>query len=197
MTPRRWAWLLVIAVTATLGWFITRIPIQLTDGASNMISVVDSSPWDLFVGKMDNAGFFRPLMWPPYLIVMDWSGGHYFLWFKAIHIAQVLALLALFLRWLRVETATDAVAVAFGIAVLVGGHTFPGTVREAFPINHFLAVAICVLGTAVLAAERRRRGNDVMALLLFAYAVLTLESGWPRSRPWLSAGAAFPARRSR
>jgi hypothetical protein len=177
MTPRRWAWLLVIAVTATLGWFITRIPIQLTDGASNMISVADEGAWEVFIGKMDNQGFFRPLMWPPYILIMKLSGGAYFAWFKAVHIAQVLVLLALLLRWLRVETATDAVAFAFGVAVLVGGHTFPGTVREAFPINHFLAVAICVLGTAVLATEPRRRLNDVGAVLLFVYASLTIESG--------------------
>ncbi|MGE0391949.1 MAG: hypothetical protein AB7I25_01635 [Vicinamibacterales bacterium] len=177
MTPRRWAWVLVIAVTATLGWFMTRIPIQLTDGASNMMSVVDQGAWEVFIGKMDNQGYFRPLMWPPYVFVMQVSGGAYFAWFKAIHIAQVLVLLALFLRWLRVETTTDAVAFAFGVAVLVGGHTFPGTVREAFPINHFLVIAICVLGTAVLASEPRRRLNDAMAVLLFVYAALTIESG--------------------
>lgn len=177
MTPRRLSWLLVLTLTATLGWFITRIPIQLTDGASNMVSVADSGPWEIFLGKMDNAGFFRPLMWPPYVIVMNLSRGAYFAWFKTIHVAQVLVLLALFLRWLRVETAVDAAAFVFGLAVLVGGHTFPGTVREAFPINHFLAIAICVLGTAVLATERHRRLNDVAGVLLFLYAALTIESG--------------------
>jgi len=191
VTPRRWAWVLVIAVTATLGWFMTRIPIQLTDGASNMMSVVDQGAWEVFIGKMGNQGFFRPLMWPPYVLVMTLSGGAYFAWFKAIHIGQLLVLLALFLRWLRVDTATDAVAFAFGVAVLVGGHTFPGTVREAFPINHFLAMAICVLGTAVLASEPRHRLNDALALLLFVYAALTIESGllvWVASAAALALG---------
>ncbi len=188
LTPRRCAWLLVITVTATLAWFMTRLPIQPTDGASNMISVVDKGLWQLVVEKADNKGFFRPLMFPAYRIVMDLSGGAYFLWFKAIHVAQVFVLLALFLRWLRVETVTDAVAFTFGVAVLVGGHTFPGTVREAFPINHFLAVAICTLGAAVLAAEPRRRLNDVLALLLFAYAALTVDSGL---LVWVAGAAAF------
>ncbi len=167
---------------------MTRIPIQWPDGASNMIGVVDSGPWQLFVAKMDNAGFFRPLMWPPYLIVMKLSGGAYFAWFKAIHVAQVTLLLALFLRWLRVESVTDTVAFAFGVAVLVGGHTFAGTVREAYPINHFLAVAICALGAAVLAAEPHRRLNDALVLLLFVYAALTLESGL---LVWVAAASAF------
>jgi hypothetical protein len=177
LTPRRLAWALVLAVTATLGWFIAHAPLQLSDGVSNMITVVDSSPRQLFVEKLSSTGYFRPLMWPPYLIVMDLSRGAYFAWFKTIHVAQVLALLFLFLRWLRVETATDAVAFAFGLAVLVGGHTFAGLLREAYPINHFLAIAICALGAAVLAVEPRRRLNDALALLLFVYAALTLESG--------------------
>lgn len=188
MTPRLWAWMVVCAVTATLAWFMTRAPIQLTDGASNMISVVDKGVWELVVEKVNNKGFFRPLMFPAYRIVMDLSGGAYFLWFKTIHIAQVFALLALLLRWFRVQTATETVAFAFGVAVLIGGHTFPGTVREAFPINHFLAVAICALGTAVLASEPYRRANDGLALLLFAYATLTIDSGL---LVWIAAAAAF------
>lgn len=178
--PRLWAAsaiAIAVVVAATLGYFMTRIPIQLTDGASNMISVADRGAWDVFVGKMTNEGFFRPLMWPPYRLVMDWSGGAYFAWFKAIHVAQLLALLLLLARWARVETGTDLVAFLFAVAVLVGGNTFPGAVREAFPINHFLSMALCTLGVAVLAAERPRLAHDVLAVLLFACAVLTLESG--------------------
>lgn len=171
------AMLTVAVVTATLGYFMTRLPIQLTDGASNMISVADTGAWQVFVDKLTNEGFFRPLMWPPYRLVMDWSGGAYFLWFKAIHIAQLLVLLLLLARWLRVETGTGFVAFLFGMAVLVGGHTFPGTIREAFPINHFLLMAVCTLGAAVLAAERPRLVNDVLVVVLLAYAALTIESG--------------------
>ena len=169
--------LVAIVMTATLGYFMTREPIQLTDGASNMISVADTGAWQVFVEKTTNERFFRPLMWPPYRLVMDWSGGAYFTWFKAIHVGQLLALLLLFARWVRVETGTDVAAFLFGVAVLVGGHTFPGTIREAFPINHFLMMAVCTLGVAVLASERARMRNDLLAVLLFTYAVLTLESG--------------------
>ena len=166
-----------LVVTATLGYFMAREPIQLTDGASNMISVADTGAWQVFVDKLTNEGFFRPLMWPPYRLVMDWSGGNYFIWFKAIHVAQLLGLLLLLARWVRVETGTDLAAFLFAVAVLVGGHTFPGTIREAFPINHFLMMAVCTLGVVVLASERPRVVNDILAVLLFAYAVLTLESG--------------------
>ncbi|MEQ1895986.1 MAG: hypothetical protein ABL971_01205 [Vicinamibacterales bacterium] len=169
--------LLVVVVTATLGYFMTREPIQLTDGASNMISVADVGAWQVFVEEMTNEGFFRPLMWPPYRLVMDWSGGDYFTWFKAIHVGQLLVLLLLLARWVRVETGPDLAAFLFGVAVLVGGHTFPGTIREAFPINHFLMIAVCTLGAAVLASERPRPVNDLLAVLLFTYAALSLESG--------------------
>ncbi|MEQ1895992.1 MAG: hypothetical protein ABL971_01235 [Vicinamibacterales bacterium] len=168
----------VVLVTLALTFFITRVPIQLTDGASNMISVIDYRPWQLFVDKATNSAFFRPLMWPPYVLVMDWSQGAYFAWFKSIHALQVLVLLLLLLRFVRVRTAVDAVSLSFAVAVLVGGHTFAGLVREAYPINHFLAIAISVLAAATLAAEPHHRiVNDVLALLLFVYAALTLETG--------------------
>lgn len=164
-------------VTWTLAYFITRIPLQLSDGASNMFSVADISPGELFLAKASSGGFFRPLMWPPYRIVMDLSHGAYFAWFKGIQVLQVFVLLLVFVRWLRVKTPIDLVALPFAIAVLIGWHTFAGTVRELFPINHFLSIAICCLAAAALAAEPRRVVNDVLAVLLFVYAVLTLETG--------------------
>ncbi len=177
MTPRHLAWLVAAAAGGTLACFMTLLPIQLIDGGSNMISVADATPWQLFLDKATNEAFFRPLMWPPYLLVMQWSGGHYFAWFKTIHVLQLAGLVGLFLRWMRVETRVDLVAFGFGLAVLVGGHTFPGTVREAFPINHFLAVAVCTLGVAVLSAERPHWRNGLAGVLLLAYAALTIESG--------------------
>jgi len=167
----------VALVTLTLAFYVTRIPIQLSDGASNMISVVDQSAVEIFFDKTSNEAYFRPLMWPPYKMVMDLSGGAYFGWFKGLHVVQLLVLLLLLVRWLRIRDGADLAVLPFAVAVLVGGHTFAGTLREAFPINHFLSIAICVLGAATVSAERWRLGNDVAAILLFVYASLTLETG--------------------
>ncbi len=167
----------VLLVAATLAYFILRIPIQVSDGFGNMVDVLDDSLLDIFVRKATNRNYFRPLMWPQYRVVMDWSGGAYQVWFKGLQAAQVGLLLLLFVRWLRVRTPADLVALPCGVAMLVGAHTFAGTVMEAFPINHFLSVAVCCLAAATVAAEPRRRLNDVLVLGLFVFAVLTLESG--------------------
>lgn len=167
----------VAAITLTLAYFMVRIPIQLTDGASNMIDVVGKPLLTVFRDKAGNDGFFRPLMWPPYGLVMTWSGGHYHAWFKTLQVGQLFVLLLLWLRWVRVGTRLDLAVLPIGVAVLTGSHMFVGAIREAFPINHFLAIAGASLAAAVLSLERRRVINDVLAMALFAYASLTLETG--------------------
>ena len=53
------------------------------------------------------------------------------------------------------------------LVVLTGMHTFVGLFREAFPVNHFLIVAICTLATVRRRADARRmarrsRRRDVL-----------------------------------
>ena len=64
-----------------------------------------------------------------------------------------------------------------GLAVLVGHHAFTGTVTEAFPINTFLTVVICCFAAAALALGQERRWNSLLAVALFVYAALSVESG--------------------
>lgn len=59
----------------------------------------------------------------------------------------------LFVRVLGVSSAADFAAAAFVLVVLVGLHTFRGTVQEAFPINHFLEIVVLCLVTLNLGAS--------------------------------------------
>src|SRR6185436_20003080 len=72
---------------------------------------------------------------------------------------------------------TAAAAVPLGLAALVGGHTFAGTVTEAFPINHFMTILICCLVAADLVLGPRAWWRDVAACAVLVCAELTLESG--------------------
>jgi hypothetical protein len=73
-------------------------------------------------------------------------------------------------------------ALAFGLVVLTGMHTFAGLFREAFPVNHYLIVAVCTLATFALAQSRGGWLADLAAIMLLANAALSFESGlmvWP------------------
>jgi hypothetical protein len=56
-------------------------------------------------------------------------------------------------------------------------HTFDGLVREAFPINSFLTIVLCVLAVIVLADGAPSVWRDVTAGTIVVVALLTIESG--------------------
>src|SRR5262249_45528926 len=78
---------------------------------------------------------------------------------------------------LRPRTWTDAAVVPLGLAALLGSHTFTGTVTEAFPINTYLTIVLCCFAAAALVLSSHRWWTDVLAILLFVIAALTVESG--------------------
>jgi hypothetical protein len=61
--------------------------------------------------------------------------------------------------------------------MVLGMHTFAGVIREAFPINHFLLVAICCVLTVAVAGAKHRGWSDLMPAALLAYGALTVETG--------------------
>jgi hypothetical protein len=89
----------------------------------------------------------------------------------------VLGLVLLYLHLVRPRTWRDVAVVPLGLAVLIGLHTFAGTVTEAFPVNTFMTVLLCCMAAANLAFAPHRWWVDVFVLLLFVVAALTVESG--------------------
>jgi hypothetical protein len=164
------------AVALVLGHFLLGLPIQFSDSFGNMLKL--SAPWgDLLYAELRQEGYLRPLLWGALKLVHDLSGGNYFAWFRGVHVAQVLALVLLYVHLVRPATRLDLAVVPFGLAVLFGIHTFTDTVREAFPINTFMTILVCAFAAAALALARHRWWNDVLAVLLFVFAALTVESG--------------------
>jgi hypothetical protein len=164
------------AVTAALGYFLLGIPVQLTETFANL-QKLDAGWRELLVGEFTQQSFLRPLLFAQLKLVYDASGGDYFAWFRGVHVAQVAVLVGLYVHLVRPRTWRDAAAMPIGLAALIGLHTFNGTVREAFPINTFLTIVLCVFAAAALVLGRYRWWNDVLALLLLAGAALTVESG--------------------
>ena len=165
-----------LVVALTLGHFLLGLPIQLTDSFGQMLKL--PGPWrDLLYGEFTQRGYMRPLMWGELKLVYDMSGGNYFAWFRGAHVVEVVIVVLLYVRLVRPRTSLDLAVLPLGLAVLVGLHTFQGTVREAFPLNHFLTVLVYTLLAANLIMSRPRWWSDALAVILFVVSALTIESG--------------------
>src|SRR4030095_10186716 len=133
---------------------------------------------ELLRDQFSQRAYLRPLLWAQIKLVYDLSGGQYYDWFRGIHVVPVVLLVGLTVAFLRPQRAADVALVPLSLAVLTGAHTFAPMVREAFPLNSLLTIAICVLATAVLAARDRARWYTVvLVIVMFVGAVLTVESG--------------------
>src|SRR5204863_28016 len=88
-----------------------------------------------------------------------------------IHVAQLLLLAVLALRLMPVRARAELAAAVLAALVLFGMHTFDGLVREAFPINSFLTIVLCVLAVIVLADGQPAGWRDVTAATIAASVV--------------------------
>ena len=206
----RWSWLsygYAAIVGAGVGYFLWDLPVQVSDSYGNLVTASRGTLGSLVASEFYQRAYLRPFLWGLLRVISDLSRGHYFEWFRGWHVAQVVLLIVLWVRLLRPSTWSAAAAVPLGLAALIGMHTFAGTVREAFPINTFMTVLICVFAAADLALGSPRpstprgpqgrtehgrsaatRGapdagsegrwwRDLAAAVLFVFAALTVESG--------------------
>ena len=178
LSARQWAFALALVTAAAIGDDLLRIPVQVFDALEEILAAHRSpSVFESFWGATFNAAYFRPLRIAQIKVLFDLADGHYWLVYRGFHALLLVACLVLFVRALRVRTATDLAAAAFALAVLTGLNTFRTLIQEAFPINHFLEIAVFSLAALNLAQSARRVWNDVAAVALFAAATLTIESG--------------------
>jgi hypothetical protein len=156
---------------------LARIPVQVTDSLVPILQAQQtSSVTAAFFGSFGTA-YLRPMRIAQIQALFELSNGHYFLAYKTFHIAMVIACFVLFLLAIDVGTAGGLAALPFSLTVLVGLHTFRGMVWEAYPINHFLEIAVFCLLALALAKARGGWWVDLAAAVTFVVASLTLESG--------------------
>jgi hypothetical protein len=175
-----WAWLAygyAALVVGGLGYFLFDLPIQVTDSYGNLVTAAQGTLGSLVYEEFHQRAYLRPFLWGHLRVVYDLSGGNYFEWFRGWHAGQVALLVVLFLRLVRPRSLSGAAVVPLGLAALIGMHTFAGTIREAFPINTFMTIVLCVFAAADLALGPPRWWRNVAAAALFVFAALTIESG--------------------
>jgi hypothetical protein len=175
----------VVAVFAlSLAYDLMRMPIQRSDALQDMLDVQSSrSVYATFAANLGGEGstggssLLRPLKFVQMKALFELAGTHYWLVFRGFHAALLMTALFLFVRALRVQTWTDFSAATFALTVFTGLHTFVGTVREAFPINHTLEIVVCCLIALNLVRSRGGLVSDLAAAATFLTASLILESG--------------------
>jgi len=183
----RWRWRnrwrartfgVAFAFAAAVSYGLWHIPVQRFDSLEQLVAAQESpSVGAAFAGALQQPVYLRPLRIAQIKLLFDLSQGHYQLAYRGFHVALLALLLLIFTHTLRVESARDWVAAVFALTVLLGIHTFPPMVREAFPINHFLEIAVLCLAALALAQSRGGMWVDIAAAGVFACAALTLESG--------------------
>ena len=162
-------------MSATLGYFLLRVPIQTTDCFTNILAL-DAPFMDLLRSGIQ-PGFLRPGLWAQLKIVYDLSQGEYFYWFRWTAVVEVLCVLLPFTALLRPGTASAAVVFPLALAVLLGHHAFAWTIREAFPVNAYLTNVIFCAVVVNLALGAFRWWKDVVVVAIIIAAVTSLESG--------------------
>jgi hypothetical protein len=131
----------------------------------------------------------RPLFRAENKLLLDVGGVSSLQWaYRGFHACLLSIGLLLFARSARVTTERDFTAFAMAMAVLVGLHTFRGAVGEAYPVNHYLNVAVICLLTLVLAQSSGGAWVDVAATAGLVYAIFILETG---ALVWVIAGASW------
>jgi hypothetical protein len=178
---KRWR-ALVMALAAVLAVSIAydmwRMPVQVSDSLEEILTAQDSpSVTESFRRAMGSRAYLRPLRIAQIKAVFDLSQGHYTAAYRGVHAALIFALIVLFAFALPVTSGSDAAAAVFALTVLTGLHTFLGFLREAFPINHFLEIAVFALVALNLSLSRGGWWADVLAAVTLVCACLTLESG--------------------
>ena len=167
----------MLALTALVAFEVCRIPVQVSDSVGNVLQVQRQPLGEVFISQFSNGAYIRPLLWTEIKLAYEAAQGRETLIFKAIHVAQLLLLAVLALRLMPVRSRAELAAAVLATLVLFGLHTFDGLVREAFPINSFLTIVLCVLAVLVLADGEHAVWRDLIALATVVVALLTIESG--------------------
>jgi hypothetical protein len=176
--PRAAVWAVAAVLAMALAYDMWRMPVQVFDSLQEILDAQASpSVAQSFANAAGGGAYFRPLRIAQIKAAFDLSQGNYRLAYRGIHVFLIVALVWLFTRALPIESASDAAAAIFALTVLTGMHTFLGFLREAFPINHFLEMAVFALVALNLSLSRGGWWADALATVTFIVAALTLESG--------------------
>jgi hypothetical protein len=172
------AYAAAVVLALGVGHDLMHMPLQIGDSLAPLLDAVRApSAWSEFRAHLREDGYFRPMRFAIIKSVSDLANGDYFLGYRLFHAFLVLAFLALFVRALEVRDRPTLAVAPLALTVFIGIHTFLGTVKEIYPTNHFLQIAVLALLALNLAQSRGGLLVDALLFVTFSIAALTLESG--------------------
>jgi hypothetical protein len=180
--PSAAAWSIAALFAIAISASVFRIPIQVSDSAG-ILEAVDAAPsvtGAFTQGLRASRTMLRPMRQTATKLLLEVAhaiGDRYNVVFRGFHAATAALLVVLFAYVARPRDWTGVAALCVAMLVLTGLHTFGGMMREAYPINHFLLVALYCLAAFALAESRGGILADAAACVIFVIASLTLESG--------------------
>jgi hypothetical protein len=179
MKIRLAVYVLATVLAVSIAYDVWRTPVQVSDSLSEILTSEGfPSTGAAFMAAVGTTAYLRPLRIAQIKALYDLGRPDRLgLVFRGFHVLLLLGLVAAFVAALKVDTVDDAAAAAFALLVLTGLHTFLAFVREAFPINHFLEIALLAVVALNLSISRGGWWVDLLAAATFAAAALTLESG--------------------
>src|SRR5687768_17338371 len=122
---------------------LLHMPLQVSDSFTLLLDAVQSpSVWRDFRVHLSDPNYFRPVYYATIKAIADLSFENYVLGYRLYHALLIIAFLLLLARALHVRDRIDVAVAPLTLTVFVGIHTFLGTVRETWPISHFLQVAV-------------------------------------------------------
>jgi hypothetical protein len=177
---RRATYTFALLLATGLCYFLVHVPLQISDDVANMMGAEANSVGEIIAGELSpGSTYFRPML--TLAVNGAFEAGraidNYFLAAKIIQVAQVVLLLLLVARLLRVETARDFAAASVALMAVVGAHTFFPTVHELYPVNTYMTILLCCAAMLALCDGEPSRWRDRAAVVLFVFAIFTLETG--------------------
>src|SRR5262249_45933603 len=110
-TWTRAAYAYAILLALGFAYFLIRMPYQISDDLEHLLIFQFQTLGDVIRTRFTGVESMRPAMWVTQKALFDLApAGHYFATYKAFHAAELLLLVVLFVRLLRVRAATDLIA---------------------------------------------------------------------------------------
>ena len=177
--PRTAASLLAAALALAIAHSVYQMPIQVSDSL-DIIVISATAPSTLELFRREGAnGTLRPMRYVQaraLVAAATATGWSLHAWFRGTHAALTVVLILLFVIAARVTSWLDVAAFGLALTVLTGMHTFTPMLREAYPVNHFLEVAIIVLFVVTIAQRPARAVSEACLIALLAFALSLIES---------------------
>lgn len=176
--PSAWVFLFALVLVGAFAIFLMRMPFQVSDNLAHFLIVQERSAGQIIDSEISQGSkYFRPTLWLTIDALFENSGGRYFGVFKAFHVLQLGVLVGLFVALLRVRSLRDAALGCVAVLALLGLHTFADNLLEAYPVNTYMTLLVCILLAFALASGPPALWRSVVAVLVFAYSIFTLETG--------------------